>query len=223
MTESVHQQVLRPGGDIIGGAFPHSEPGRRPRPLPDRPQVTANIIEHRRDFLFGKLLDQPEQLFPLHAHDLSVRSKVQRAWPSRRVRHVPDRDGKRACREGGGVAGHEDQCWLEKGRRPIGGPLTSVTKGLSRTLTRSLSRRSGRATGPDGTDSQADSAGSIPVTRSSREHAASAVFFRAQLKTSHEASLLARARCVPDWRRLASARLLISAAIILSRSDVRCC
>jgi len=24
--------------------------------------VTADIIEHRRDFLFGKLLDQPEQL-----------------------------------------------------------------------------------------------------------------------------------------------------------------
>lgn len=76
MTESVHQQILRPRGDIIGGAFPRSEPGRRPRPLPDRPQVTADIIEHRRDFLFGKLLDQPEQLFPLHAHDLSVRSKV---------------------------------------------------------------------------------------------------------------------------------------------------
>ena len=55
MTESVHQQVLRPGGDIIGGAFPRSEPGRRPRPLPDRPQVTANIVEHRRDLLFGKL------------------------------------------------------------------------------------------------------------------------------------------------------------------------
>jgi len=79
MTESVPQQVLRPGGDIIGRAFSGSEPGRRPQPLPDRPQVTADIIEHRRDFLFGKLLDQPEQLFPLHAHDLTVRSKVQRA------------------------------------------------------------------------------------------------------------------------------------------------
>ena len=40
--------------------------------------MTAEIIEHRRDFLLGKLLDQPEQLFPLHAHDSSVRSKVQR-------------------------------------------------------------------------------------------------------------------------------------------------
>lgn len=39
--------------------------------------MTADIIEHRRDFLFGKLLDQSEQLFPLHAHDPSVRSKVQ--------------------------------------------------------------------------------------------------------------------------------------------------
>ena len=64
------------------------------------------------------------------------------------------------------MAGHEDQCWLEKGRRAISGPLTSVTKGLSQTLTRSLSRRSGRGTGPDGTDSQADSASSILVTRS---------------------------------------------------------
>jgi hypothetical protein len=81
MTESVHQEVLRSGGDIIGGAFPRSEPGRRPRPLPDRPQVTADIIEHRRDLLFGKLLDQSEQLFPLHAHNPSVRSKLQHAWP----------------------------------------------------------------------------------------------------------------------------------------------
>ena len=77
------------------------------------------------------------------------------------------------------MAGHEDQCWLEKGRRAISGPLTSVTKGLSRTPTRSLSRRSGRATGPDGADSQADSAGSIPVTRSTQR-----LFGRAWMPTT---------------------------------------
>ena len=51
-------------------------------------------------------------------------------------------------------------------RRAISGPLTPVKKGLSRSLADSPSRRSGHATGPDGTASQADSAGSIPVTRS---------------------------------------------------------
>ena len=51
-------------------------------------------------------------------------------------------------------------------RRAISGPLTPVTRGLSRSLADTLLRRSGHVTGPDGTDSQADSAGSIPVTRS---------------------------------------------------------
>jgi hypothetical protein len=51
-------------------------------------------------------------------------------------------------------------------RRAISGPLTPVMNGLSRTLTESLPRRSGRVTDPDCADSQADSAGSIPVTRS---------------------------------------------------------
>ena len=43
-------------------------------------------------------------------------------------------------------------------RRAISGPLTPVTKGLSQSLTDSSPRRSGHVTGPDGTDSQADSA-----------------------------------------------------------------
>jgi hypothetical protein len=64
------------------------------------------------------------------------------------------------------VTGHEDQCWLEKGRRAISGPLTPVMSGLSRSLADTPPRRSGHVTGPDGTDSQADSADSIPVTRS---------------------------------------------------------
>ena len=51
-------------------------------------------------------------------------------------------------------------------RRAISGPLTPVTSGLSRSLADTPPRRSGHVTGPDGTASQADSAGSIPVTRS---------------------------------------------------------
>jgi hypothetical protein len=51
-------------------------------------------------------------------------------------------------------------------RRAISGPLTSVMSGLSRSLADSPLRRSGHVTGPDGTDSQADSASSILVTRS---------------------------------------------------------
>jgi hypothetical protein len=47
--------------------------------------------------------------------------------------------------------------------RAISGPLTPVMSGLSRSLADSPPRRSGHVTGPDGTDSQADSAGSIPV------------------------------------------------------------
>ena len=42
--------------------------------------------------------------------------------------------------------------------RAISGPLNPVTKGLSRSLADSPNRRSGRVTGLDGTDSQADSA-----------------------------------------------------------------
>ena len=57
----------------------------------------------------------------------------------------------------------------DQGCRAISGPLTPVTSGLSRSLTDSPLRRSGHITGPDGTDSQADSAGSIPVTRSNPE------------------------------------------------------
>ena len=57
----------------------------------------------------------------------------------------------------------------DRGCRAISGPLTPVASGLSRSLTDSPLRRSGRITGPNGTASQADSAGSIPVTRSKRK------------------------------------------------------
>src|ERR1700730_3114336 len=74
MAESVSQQVFRPSGDIISRTFSGSEPSRRPRSLPDRPKMAADIIEHRRDFLLREVLDQPEQFLPLHAHEPSVRS-----------------------------------------------------------------------------------------------------------------------------------------------------
>jgi hypothetical protein len=75
----------------MGRAFSSSEPGRRPWAVPDRPKMTADVIKYRRDFLLGKLLDQPKQLLTLHAHDPSVRSKAQRAGSARRVWHAPDR------------------------------------------------------------------------------------------------------------------------------------
>ena len=156
MAESVSQQVLRPGGDIISRAFSGSEPGRRPRPLPDRPKMTADIIKHRRDFLLREILDQPEQFLPLHAHEPSVRSKVQSA----------SSDVKQAIEEDETAVRLDAQCWPDPGRRAISGPLTPVTSGLTRSLADTPSRRSGHVTGPDGTASQADSAGSIPVTRS---------------------------------------------------------
>jgi hypothetical protein len=35
--------------------------------------VAAHIIEHHRHLILGQLLDQPEQLIALHAHEASVR------------------------------------------------------------------------------------------------------------------------------------------------------
>jgi hypothetical protein len=64
-------------------------------------------------------------------------------------------------------------------RRAISGPLTPVKSGLSRSLADTPNRRSGHVTGPDGTDSQADSASSILVTRSSREDAGQRLIFEA--------------------------------------------
>src|SRR5579864_7086954 len=116
--------------------------------------MTADVIKRRRDFLLRKLLDQSEQFLPLHTHDSSVRSKLQHAV------------SKQSRSRSSGRAGHEAQYWPGESRRAISGPLTPVTSAPSRSLADTPSRRSGCMTGPDGTDSQADSAGSIPVTRS---------------------------------------------------------
>jgi hypothetical protein len=40
-------------------------------------KVAADIIEHRRYLVLWQLLDQPEQLLALHAHELSVRRPSQ--------------------------------------------------------------------------------------------------------------------------------------------------
>jgi hypothetical protein len=54
-------------------------------------------------------------------------------------------------------------------RRAISVQLATATSGLSRSLADTPTRRSGHVEGRSRTDSQADSAGSIPVTRSQRE------------------------------------------------------
>jgi hypothetical protein len=71
-----------------------------------------------------------------------------------------------AIEEGGEEQGTATSAGRTADRRAISGPLTPVTSGLSRSLADTPPCRSGHITSPDGTDSQADSAGSIPVTRS---------------------------------------------------------
>ena len=100
-----------------------------------------------------------------------------------------------------------------RGRRAISVPLTPVKKGLSRSLADSPPRRSGHVTGPDGTAFQADSAGSIPVTRSKRERAARALVSG----RSSEGVMMPRRCLVPVACPIGSVRLrrlLISSAII---------
>ena len=96
-------------------------------------------------------------------------------------------------------------------RRPISGPLTPVTSGLSRSLADTQLRRSGHATGPDGTDSQADSAGSIPVTRSKQSRRSSgSCGARAIPGEGHQ--LLSRPLASGDTGRAHRSRLLQSHA-----------
>ena len=74
-------------------------------------------------------------------------------------------------------------------RRAISGPLTPVASGLSRSLACTPPRRSGHVTGPDGTDSQADSAGSVPVTRSTPRIRSSDARFMLPYLTPRDAGL----------------------------------
>jgi hypothetical protein len=45
--------------------------------VPDRLEVTTNIIEQRRYLIFWQLLNQSEEFLTLHAHKFSVRSAAQ--------------------------------------------------------------------------------------------------------------------------------------------------
>ena len=72
----------------------------------------------------------------------------------------------------------------DEDRRAISGPLTPVTSGLSRSLADTPPRRSDRITSPDGADSQADSAGSIPVTRSTTKAQFGSIFRTLGLRSS---------------------------------------
>jgi hypothetical protein len=51
---------------------------------------SRHITEHHRSLILRQLLDQPEQLLTLHAHDPSVRRQPLIALALRRARCVPD-------------------------------------------------------------------------------------------------------------------------------------
>jgi hypothetical protein len=103
------------------------------------------------------------------------------AVASRALTRRPRPEGRQLSRR----MGEDQDAAIRAGRttirRAISGPLTPVTSGLSRSLADTSSRRSGHVTGPDGTASQADSAGSIPVTRSASVHFIDNIRFTVQL------------------------------------------
>jgi hypothetical protein len=82
-------------------------------------------------------------------------------------------------------------------------PRRAINPGDERSLTVIRGQRAPQVRSresPDGTDFQADNAGSIPVTRSMlRIHSADALFMLPG-RTPRDAGLRSRARCVPDWR-----------------------
>jgi hypothetical protein len=108
---------------------------------------------------------------------LGCRARMREREPGSDSRTTPPRpEGWQLSRKTGEEQGTAMSAGRIAVRRAISGPLTPVTSGLSRSLADTPYCRSGHVTGPDGTDSQADSASSIPVTRSTIEHAASALF-----------------------------------------------
>ena len=108
---------IRPSADPQTGRRCHrpslsgSEPGRRPWPLTDRTQMTADVIEHRQDFLFRKLLHQPEQFLALRAHDPNVSRQGPTCLVSLRQASVRPR-GKLSRR-----MGREQSMRISTGRR----------------------------------------------------------------------------------------------------------
>jgi hypothetical protein len=79
------------------------------------------------------------------------------AVASRALTRRPQPEGWQLSRRTGEDQGMATSTGRTAVRRAISGPLTPVTSGLSRSLADTLPRRSGHVTGPDGTDSQADS------------------------------------------------------------------
>ena len=84
------------------------------------------------------------------------------AVASRALTQRPRPEGRQLSRRTGDDQDAAISSGRTTARRAISGPLTPVTRGLSRALADTASRRSGHVTGPGGTASQADSAGPIP-------------------------------------------------------------
>jgi hypothetical protein len=120
--------------------------------------IPASGRSERSRHAFSSLLDCLGRVRRVKAkpHPVAPRALTQRPRPE--GRQLSRRTG-----EDQGAAVSPDRTAV---RRAISGPLTPVTSGLSRSLADTPPRRPDGITGPDGTDSQADSAGSIPVTRS---------------------------------------------------------
>jgi hypothetical protein len=75
--EPVSEQILRAGRHVCGAALSGAEPGRGPRPLLDRAEMAAHVIEHRGYLILRQFLDEPEQLLTLRGHEPSVRRPSQ--------------------------------------------------------------------------------------------------------------------------------------------------
>ena len=100
-----------------------------------------------------------------HDCQLSLLSTVGYAVDSRARTRQPRPEGWQP-RGGQGRNRGQDQARSAADHRAISVPLTPVKEGLLRSFAGKPRRRSGLVQAPNGTDSQADSAGSIPVTRS---------------------------------------------------------
>jgi hypothetical protein len=84
-------------------------------------------------------------------------------------------------------------------RRAISVQLAPATSGLSRSLADTPTRRSGHVEGRSRTDSQADSAGSIPVTRSNQEGPRSKrALWSSSAATRREHSSISTPQCLDD-------------------------
>jgi hypothetical protein len=135
-----------------------------PRSLTGTPPDLRLARQHPRLGAFKLVVPSPSPLDCL-GRVRRVKAKPH-AVASRALTRRPRPEGRQLSRRTGEEQGTAISAGRTPVRRAISGPLTPVTSGLSRSLADAPPRRSCHVTGPDGTDSQADSAGSIPVTRS---------------------------------------------------------